>query len=330
MADRAKEYLVYAGLAAGAERVGLTYAWALAIAAIVLQTVRHMTDTWYGALHDEAARRPRPRRRRRPAGSASGSAPRHNRVQADTGSAVVLAEADRGLPDRRAVGADRGADRGSFNAAGQPRRRAGLGRCSRSRTRWRSRCAAGPLDAGAVLDTVDASLHRDDGPLAAVRWPRRGCRRRWRSAAVGATRRAGAVVAAGCSGLLATAAPGSCAGRCRGGAGCWSPGFRRGRRARRSAGLAGAGRAAGRGVPVGDRGRPGRRRPAAGGSSLLFVLDPAPLRPDRPVGEAGGTGRRHGGRGRCSAGTGARAAVAVAAVTRVSCLTLVRGSSTGW
>jgi phosphatidylglycerophosphate synthase len=58
MADRAKEYLVYAGLAAGADRIGLPYAWPLAITAIVLQTARHMTDTWYGALHDEAAARP--------------------------------------------------------------------------------------------------------------------------------------------------------------------------------------------------------------------------------------------------------------------------------
>jgi phosphatidylglycerophosphate synthase len=57
MADRAKEYLVYAGLAAGAVRTGLDGAWAFAVAAIALQTVRHMTDTWYGALHDEAAAR---------------------------------------------------------------------------------------------------------------------------------------------------------------------------------------------------------------------------------------------------------------------------------
>ena len=61
MADRAKEYTVYAGLAAGADRVGLPYAWPLAITAILLQTVRHMTDAWYGALHDEAACRPGPR-----------------------------------------------------------------------------------------------------------------------------------------------------------------------------------------------------------------------------------------------------------------------------
>jgi hypothetical protein len=57
MAGRAKEYAVYAGLAAGAERMGLSFAWPLAIAAITLQTVRDMADTWYGALHDEAAAR---------------------------------------------------------------------------------------------------------------------------------------------------------------------------------------------------------------------------------------------------------------------------------
>ncbi|GIF73526.1 DUF5941 domain-containing protein [Asanoa siamensis] len=58
IADRAKEYLVYAGLAVGAESAGLAGAWPLAITAIGLQTVRHMTDTWYGTLHDVAARVP--------------------------------------------------------------------------------------------------------------------------------------------------------------------------------------------------------------------------------------------------------------------------------
>ncbi|WP_412747288.1 DUF5941 domain-containing protein [Krasilnikovia sp. MM14-A1004] len=86
MADRAKEYMVYAGLAAGAERIGLPYAWPLAIAAIVLQTVRHMTDAWYGVLHDEAAARG--------GGAAAGGgvgarlSRASNRVQADTGSAA--------------------------------------------------------------------------------------------------------------------------------------------------------------------------------------------------------------------------------------------------
>ncbi|SNT57816.1 CDP-alcohol phosphatidyltransferase [Asanoa hainanensis] len=56
IADRGKEYLVYAGLAVGAEAAGLAGAWPLAIAAIGLQTVRHMTDTWYGTLHDVAVR----------------------------------------------------------------------------------------------------------------------------------------------------------------------------------------------------------------------------------------------------------------------------------
>ena len=85
MADRAKEYAVYAGLAAGAERIGLPYAWPLAVTAILVQTVRHMTDTWYGALHDEAAAHPR-------ASAAEGVGARlaaaSTRVQGDTGSAV--------------------------------------------------------------------------------------------------------------------------------------------------------------------------------------------------------------------------------------------------
>jgi len=83
MADRAKEYVAYAGLAAGADRIGLPYAWPLAIAAIVLQTVRHMTDTWYGALHDEAAARPGPAPA---AGVGARLSAASNRVQADTGS----------------------------------------------------------------------------------------------------------------------------------------------------------------------------------------------------------------------------------------------------
>jgi phosphatidylglycerophosphate synthase len=71
MADRTKEYLVYAGLAAGAVRSGLDGAWVLAVAAIALQTVRHMTDTWYGALHDEAVDRRAAAARRRSAEAAA-------------------------------------------------------------------------------------------------------------------------------------------------------------------------------------------------------------------------------------------------------------------
>ena len=71
--------------ASGPSHAGLGNGWALAIAAMTLQTVRHMTDTWYGALHDEAARRPRTA-----TGAGGGIGARlsaaSTRVQADTGS----------------------------------------------------------------------------------------------------------------------------------------------------------------------------------------------------------------------------------------------------
>jgi phosphatidylglycerophosphate synthase len=89
MADRAKEYVAYAGLAAGAERLGLSFAWPLAITAIVLQTARHMTDTWYGALHDEAAARQAVGTAgNADAGGGVGArlSRASNKVQADTGS----------------------------------------------------------------------------------------------------------------------------------------------------------------------------------------------------------------------------------------------------
>ena len=57
IADRGKEYLVYAGLAWGASNAGLTWAWPLAITAMSVQTVRHMTDTWYGTMQDAASLR---------------------------------------------------------------------------------------------------------------------------------------------------------------------------------------------------------------------------------------------------------------------------------
>ena len=86
IADRAKEYLVYAGLAVGVERADLGNGWALAIAALTLQTVRHMTDTWYGALHDEAAKRPVPAGRASAAGLGDRLSRASERVQRDTGS----------------------------------------------------------------------------------------------------------------------------------------------------------------------------------------------------------------------------------------------------
>jgi phosphatidylglycerophosphate synthase len=56
IADRAKEYVVFAGVAIGGVRMHEPDVWGLALAAIVAQTVRHMVDTWYGALQDTATR----------------------------------------------------------------------------------------------------------------------------------------------------------------------------------------------------------------------------------------------------------------------------------
>ncbi|MEH0937848.1 DUF5941 domain-containing protein [Micromonospora sp. CPCC 205543] len=163
MADRAKEYLVYAGLGYGATQAGFRYGWALAIAAMTLQTVRHMTDTWYGVLHDEAARRPRPA-----AGAGSGIGGMLNaastKVQADTGSvsywlkrtvvfpigerwalialAVALFDPTVALVAVLVWGTLAFAYTGAL-------------RTLRARWMWVP-----------VLDTVDATLHRDDGPLA--------------------------------------------------------------------------------------------------------------------------------------------------------------------
>ncbi|MFD0558310.1 CDP-alcohol phosphatidyltransferase-like enzyme [Stackebrandtia endophytica] len=55
IADRGKEYLLYGGLAFGAAASGIAWAWPLAIAAIGVQVVRHMTDTWYGTMQDTAS-----------------------------------------------------------------------------------------------------------------------------------------------------------------------------------------------------------------------------------------------------------------------------------
>ncbi|MFG1838847.1 DUF5941 domain-containing protein [Micromonospora sp. NPDC049175] len=163
MADRAKEYLVYAGLGFGVSHAGLGNGWALAIAAMTLQTVRHMTDTWYGVLHDEAARRPRA------AASASGGiGDRLNaastRVQADTGSVSYWLKRTVVFPigERWALIALTVA---LFNPLVSliavlvwgvlAFAYTGALRTLRARWMWVP-----------VLDTVDATLHRDDGPLA--------------------------------------------------------------------------------------------------------------------------------------------------------------------
>lgn len=162
MADRAKEYLVYAGLGFGVSHAGLGNGWALAIAAMTLQTVRHMTDTWYGVLHDEAARRPRT------AGSSGGIGDRLNaastRVQADTGSVSYWLKRTVVFPigERWALIAVTVA---LFNPLVSliavlvwgvlAFAYTGALRTLRARWMWVP-----------VLDTVDATLHRDDGPLA--------------------------------------------------------------------------------------------------------------------------------------------------------------------
>ncbi|MGW0503131.1 DUF5941 domain-containing protein [Micromonospora sp. NPDC003241] len=163
MADRAKEYLVYAGLGWGATAAGFRYGWALAIAAMTLQTVRHMTDAWYGVLHDEAARRPKSE------GTGGGGIgdrlnAASNRVQADSGSLSYWLKRTMVFPigERWALIA--------LAAALFDQRVAlfavltwgvlafaytGALRTLRARWMWVP-----------VLDTVDATLHRDDGPLA--------------------------------------------------------------------------------------------------------------------------------------------------------------------
>lgn len=47
--DRAKEYIAYAGLAVGSTMGGFGDAWGLAVAAMLLQTLRHMIDFSYAA-----------------------------------------------------------------------------------------------------------------------------------------------------------------------------------------------------------------------------------------------------------------------------------------
>ncbi|MGX6604349.1 DUF5941 domain-containing protein [Micromonosporaceae bacterium Da 78-11] len=160
MADRAKEYAVYAGLAAGAERIGLPFAWPLAITAILLQTVRHMTDTWYGALHDEAAARPRPQAS---GGVGARLSAASNRVQGDTGSVAYWLKRIVVFP----IG-----ERWALIAvlAAVSNGRVALvvvvawGLLAMAYTLALRSLRSLSMRVG-VLDTVDTSRHRDDGPL---------------------------------------------------------------------------------------------------------------------------------------------------------------------
>ncbi|WP_412101280.1 DUF5941 domain-containing protein [Micromonospora maris] len=165
MADRAKEYVVYAGLGWGATAAGVRYGWALAIAAMTLQTVRHMTDAWYGVLHDEAARRPKAVG----TGGGGGIGDRLNaastKVQADTGSlsywlkrTVVFPIGERWalIAVAAALFNQRIALLAVLTWGVLAFAYTGALRTLRARWMWVP-----------VLDTLDATLHRDDGPLAA-------------------------------------------------------------------------------------------------------------------------------------------------------------------
>ncbi|MBG0565169.1 CDP-alcohol phosphatidyltransferase family protein [Actinoplanes sp. NEAU-A11] len=163
MADRAKEYAVYAGLAAGAERIGLPYAWPLAITAIVLQTARHMTDTWYGALHDEAAAHPGAQ----PAGGVGARLSAASvKAQSQRGSLIYWAKRIVVFPigERWALIAVLAAfTNGRTTLAAV----VGFGLLAAAYTLVLRSLRALSMRVG-VLNTVDTMRHRDDGPLVRV------------------------------------------------------------------------------------------------------------------------------------------------------------------
>ncbi|MFI6077486.1 DUF5941 domain-containing protein [Actinoplanes sp. NPDC051343] len=205
MADRAKEYAAYAGLAAGADRIGLHYAWPLAITAILMQTVRHMTDTWYGALHDEAASRPRPQAM---GGVGAKLSAASNRVQGDTGSAaywlkriVVFPIGERwALIALLAIFTD---GRVALTAV------VGWGALAFAYTLALRSLRSLSMKVG-VLDTVDTMRHRDDGLLTRRVLSRAGLPAPLAGAALGVVGALGLVVVAFAGGparpLLAVAA----------------------------------------------------------------------------------------------------------------------------
>ncbi len=170
MADRAKEFIVYAGLGYGATQAGFRHGWALAIAAMAVQTVRHMSDTWYGAMHDEAARRPRVTPR---GGFGDRLSAASNRVQADVGSVTYWLKRTVVFPigERWALIALAAAlfDQRVALFAVLTGMVLALGYTAALRL-----LRARSMRVG-VLNTVDTALHRDDGPLARAlptpRWP---------------------------------------------------------------------------------------------------------------------------------------------------------------
>ncbi|MBB2945144.1 phosphatidylglycerophosphate synthase [Actinoplanes lutulentus] len=162
MADRAKEYAVYAGLAAGADRIGLPYAWPLAITAIVLQTARHMTDTWYGALHDEASARPA-QQAAATAGVGARLTAASVKAQSQRGSLIYWAKKIVVFPigERWALMSVLAA---FFNGRVVLGAVVGFGLLAAAYTLALRSLRALSMRV-AVLNTVDTMRHRDDGPL---------------------------------------------------------------------------------------------------------------------------------------------------------------------
>lgn len=164
MADRAKEYVVYAGLAVGVNQAGLGNGWTLAIAAMVLQTARHMTDTWYGVLHDEAARHPKPTADGEGLGDRLSRA--STRVQADTGSVSYWLKRTVVFPigERWALIALTVA---LFNPLVSLVAVLAWGGLAAAYTLALRSLRARSMRMG-VLAGADTALHRDDGPVASL------------------------------------------------------------------------------------------------------------------------------------------------------------------
>ncbi len=162
MADRSKEFAAYAGLAAGADRLGLEHAWPLAIAAMTLQTVRHMTDAWYGALHDEAATRQATGRQAAGLGGRLSRA--SERVQADTGSVAYWLKRIVVFPigERWALIAVLAA---IFDGRVALLAVLGWGLFAAAYTLGLRTVRARSMRVG-VLAMTDVARHRDDGPVA--------------------------------------------------------------------------------------------------------------------------------------------------------------------
>jgi hypothetical protein len=201
MADRSKEFLIYAGLAAGAVAGGASApaAWGLAIAAMTVQTVRHTADTWYAVLLDTAVvRQARRRESAPPAGRAAhlgerlGSASEqvmgaHRSVLYWAKRTIVAPVGERWL--LLAVAAVAFGPRAALGALLIWQLLA-LGYTTAGRT-LRSLAAR-----TAALRRPDRAAHRDDGPLARIAPRLRGTMTPFAATAAAVAAAGGAVAAA--------------------------------------------------------------------------------------------------------------------------------------